>query len=420
MPAMDVHMTEKKNWLFIAILVAAVLLAWRWYGRAPTKADGHDPAASSADPPAAVARVERRTIADTLKISGEFKPFQDVDVHAKVAGYIKTIFVDVGTHVKQGQTLAILEAPELTAQLAGADAAVRRANEEIGRALGDLERARSSHAAAHVAYKRLSDAAKTREGLVAQQELDDTQAKDLESEAQVSSAKASLSAAQQALEVAQANKKQVQALSDYTRITAPFAGVVTTRYADTGALVAAGTSSSTQATPVVRLAQVSVLRLVLPVPESVAAQIHLQDPVKVHVQALKQDIQGRVSRFADALDLQTRTMETEIDCENRDGRLMPGMYTESEISLDQAANALTLPLEAVVRNGDDATVLKVNAKNVIEEHHIKLGLEDNSRVEVLSGLSEGDRVIIGNRSVFRSGQRVQPKLIGAPDTEGGS
>ena len=417
---MDVRMTEKKNWLFIAILVAGGLLAWRWYGRAPTKADDHDPAAASADPPAAVTRVERRTIADTLKISGEFKPFQDVDVHAKVAGYIKTIFVDVGSHVKQGQTLAILEVPELTAQLAGADAAARRAQEEIGRALGDLERARSSHAAAHVAYKRLSDAAKTREGLVAQQELDDAQAKDLESEAQVSSAKASLSAAQQAFEVAQANQKQVQALSDYTRITAPFAGVVTMRYADTGALVAAGTSSSTQATPVVRLAQVSVLRLVLPVPESVAAQIHLQDPVKVHVQALNQDIQGRVSRFADALDLQTRTMETEIDCDNRDGRLMSGMYTESEISLNQATNALTLPLEAVVRNGDDATVLKVNAKNTIEERHIKLGLEDNSRVEVLSGLSEGDRVIIGNRSEFRSGQRVQPKLIGAPDTAGGS
>ena len=417
---MDVDMTQKKNWLFIALVVAGVLLGWRWYGRAPTKADGDDPATSPADPPAAVARVERRTIADALKISGEFKPFQDVDVHAKVAGYIKTIYVDVGTHVKQGQTLAILEVPELTAQLAGADAAVRRANEEIGRALADLERARSSHAAAHMAFKRLSDAAKTREGLVAQQEIDDSQAKDLESEAQVSSAKAALSAAQQELDVAKATQNQVKALSDYTRITAPFTGVVTVRYADTGTLVAAGTSSSTQAMPVVRLAQVSTLRLVLPIPESVAAQIHLQDPVKVHVQAVNEEIQGRVSRFADSLDLQTRTMETEIDCENRGGRLMPGMYTESEISLHQAANALTLPLEAVVRNGDDATVLEVNAKNILEERHIKLGLEDNSHVEVLSGLSEGDRVVIGNRSEFRSGQKVQPKLIGAADNVGGS
>jgi RND family efflux transporter MFP subunit len=408
-------MMEKKHWIVIAILFVGALLAWRWYGRTPTKADNHEPTVSSVGPPAAVARVERRTIANTLKISGEFKPFQDVDVHAKVAGYIKTIYVDVGTHVKQGQTLAILEVPELAAQLAGADAAVRRANEEIGRSLGDLERAKSSHAAAHLAFKRLNDAAKTREGLVAQQEIDDAQAKDLEAEAQVSSARAALSAAQQELEVAQANQKQVSALSDYTRITAPFAGVITLRYADTGALVAAGTSSSTQATPVVRLAQISVLRLVVPIPESIAAQIHLQDPVKVYVQALNQDIQGRVSRFADSLDLQTRTMETEIDCENRDGRLMPGMYTESEISLHQKPNALTLPLEAVVRNGDDATVLAVNSQNILDERHVKLGLEDNSRVEIVSGLSEGDRVVIGNRSQFRSGQKVQPKLISAQD-----
>ena len=167
--------------------------------------------------------------------------------------------------------------------------------------------------------------------------------------------------------------------------------------------------------PVVRLAQISTLRLVLPVPESVAAQIHLKDPVKVHVQALNQELQGRVSRFADSLDLQTRTMETEIDCENRDGRLIPGMYTESEISLNQEPNALTLPLEAVVRNGNDATVLAVNSQNVLDERHIKLGLEDNARVEVLSGLSEGDRVVIGNRSQFHSGQKVQPKNVSAQE-----
>jgi RND family efflux transporter MFP subunit len=413
MPTTDMDMTEKKPWVVVVILVLGALLAWHWISRAPTKADDQDPAAASGDPPAAVVRLERRTIANTLKISGEFKPFQDVDVHAKVAGYIKAIYVDVGTHVKQGQTLAVLEVPELAAQLAGADAAVRRANEEIGRARGDLERAKSSHAAAHSASKRLSDAAKTREGLVAQQELDDVQAKDLESEAQVSSAKSALSAAQQELEVSQANQRQVAALSGYTQITAPFAGVVTNRYADTGALVAAGTSSSTQALPLVRLAQISTLRLVLPVPESVAAQIHLKDPVKVHVQALNADIEGRISRFADSLDQQTRTMETEIDCENRDGRLMPGMYTESELSLHQKRNALTLPLEAVVRNGDDATVLAVSSQNILDERHVKLGLEDNSRVEVLSGLSEGDRVVIGNRSQFHAGQKVQPKLISA-------
>src|SRR5215471_16551873 len=168
-------MTEKKHWFFVVVVIASVLLAWRWYGRAPTKADDHDPAALAGDTPAAVVRVERRTISNTLKISGEFKPFQDVDVHAKVAGYIKNIYVDVGTHVKTGQTLAILEVPELQAQLAGADAAVRRAKEEIRRAQGDVQRAKSTHAAIHAMYERLSQAAQEKQGLVAQQEVDDAQ-----------------------------------------------------------------------------------------------------------------------------------------------------------------------------------------------------------------------------------------------------
>jgi RND family efflux transporter MFP subunit len=168
--------------------------------------------------------------------------------------------------------------------------------------------------------------------------------------------------------------------------------------------------------PVVRLAQVSVLRLVLPVPESLAPQIHLKDPVKVYVQALNQQIEGKVSRFADSLDLQTRTMQTEIDCENRDGHLMPGMYTETVLALREKKDALTIPLEAVVRNGEDATVLAVNSQDTLDERHVKLGLEDNARVEVLSGLAEGDRVLIGNRSQFRSGQKIQPKLISAQET----
>jgi RND family efflux transporter MFP subunit len=340
-------------------------------------------------------------------------------VHAKVAGYIRKIYVDVGDHVKPGQTLAVLEVPELQAQLGGADAALRAAQEQIRRAQGDVQRAQSAHAAAHSAYTRLKQAADSRAGLVAQQEVDDAQAKDLGSEGQVASAEAELSSAKQQMEVAQANQKQYAALSNYTQITAPFAGVITNRFADTGALVAAGTSSSTQAIPVVRLAQVSVLRLVLPIPESVAAQIHLGDVVNVRVQALDRDLLGKVSRFADSLDMQTRTMVTEIDVENRDGRLMPGMYTETKLSLRERRNALTVPLEAVARNADDATVLVLNAQNKIEERHIRLGAEDNERVEVASGLSENERVIIGNRSQFRVGELVQPREINVAATKMG-
>jgi RND family efflux transporter MFP subunit len=412
-------MIHKKLWIGAAALLAIVFLAWIWLGRKPAEADGPNHRTSAEDDvPAAVVRAERRTIGNTLAISGEFKPFQDVDVHAKVAGYIRVINVDVGDHVKEGQTLAILEVPELSAQLSGAEAAVRAAQEQIKRAQGDLQRAQSTHAAAHSAYARLKQAAESRSGLVAQQEVDDAQAKDLSGEAQVASSEAELAGAKQQLEVAEANEKQYHALSGYTRIVAPFSGVITNRYADTGALVAAGTSSSTQAGPVVRLAQVSVLRLVLPVPESVAAEIRLGDTVKVQVQALGRDFQGKISRFADSLNWETRTMDTQIDVVNPDGSLMPGMYAEAQIALHQQKNVLTVPLEAVMRNGQDATVLCVNAKNTIEERHVQLGVEDNTRIEILSGLSDHDGVIIGNRSQFHNGQKVQPKEVIAGSENG--
>ena len=414
-------MTIKKMWIAVILITGAALLFWRWTARSSSEADDpNHPVAAAGETPAAVTRVERRSFDNTLTIAGEFKPFQDVDVHAKVAGYIRKIYVDVGDHVKEGQTLAVLEIPELTAQLAGADAAVRRAQEEIRRAQSDVERAQSTHAAAHSAYARLKQAAESRAGLVAQQEVDDSQAKDLESEAQVSSARAALSSAQQQLEVAQANQQQFTALSNYSRIVAPFAGVVTNRYADTGALIQAGTSSSTQAMPVVRLAQTSKLRLVLAIPESVATQIHLGDPVKVRVEALQQDIEGKVSRFADSLDRQTRTMETEIDFDNRDGHLIPGMYAETRLSLREKKDALTIPLETVTRNGNDATVLAVNAQNIVEERHVRLGLEDENRVEIVSGLTDGERVIIGNRSEFHNGQKIQPKDVTGSAAKPGS
>jgi RND family efflux transporter MFP subunit len=418
---LKVFMNKTKLWIVLIAVVILGVAAWRWTSRASTEAEDQNHAKKGDGAvAAAVVSVERKDIANTLLLSGEFKPFQDVDVHAKVAGYIRKIYVDVGDHVHEGQTLAELEIPELAAQLAGADAAVRAAQQQIRRAEGEVQRAQSTHSAAHAAYGRLKQAADSRAGLVAQQEVDDAQAKDLGSEAQVASAEAELDGVKQQLEVAQANQKQYSALSAYTRITAPFAGVITNRYADTGALVAAGTSSSAQAIPVVRIAQVSVLRLVLAIPESAASQIRLGDAVNVRVEALHSGIQGKVARFAASLDQQTRTMETEIDFENKNGQLLPGMYAETKLALQGKKNVLTVPLEAVSRNGNEATVLSVNAKNETEEKRVTLGLEDSARVEIVSGLNDRDRVVIGNRSQFRAGERVQPTAVEAmkSDAEG--
>jgi RND family efflux transporter MFP subunit len=410
-------MTGKRQWWIAAAVVLGLLLAWAAFRYSKTEADdGKSGEGTSAAPVAAVMKVERRDLGVDLTLAGAFKPFQAVDIHAKVAGYIKEIYVDVGSHVKEGQTLAILEVPELAAQLAGADAAVRRSKEEIRQAEGDLTRAKSSYSAAHAMYERLSQAAQQRPGLVAQQDVDDAQAKDLGGQAQVASAQAALDSAEQALQVAQATQRQYTALADYTKITAPFTGVVTVRYADTGSLIAAGTSSSTQSEPVVRLAQISMLRLVLPIPESIAGGIRLGGPVRVHVEALNQDYVGKVSRFADALDEQTRTMHTEIDFQNSDGKLLPGMYVEAKVPPALRKEVLTVPLEAVEINGTEGTVLVVNGQNVLEERNVHLGLQGSTHIEALTGLTEGERVVIGSRSEFRKGMKVTPKEIDNPQS----
>jgi RND family efflux transporter MFP subunit len=407
-------MSKKIKSVIAGLVFLGLIAVWAGWRHGKTEADDADPAGKGhGEIVAAVVKVSRGKLGAPLTLAGAFKPFQDVDVHAKVAGYIKKIYVDVGSRVAEGQTIAVLEVPELAAELAGADAAVRRSKQEILRSKGDVERAKSAHVATHAMYERLKQAAQQKAGLVAQQEVDDAQAKDLEGEAQVSSAEAALNGAQQALEVAEANAKQYEALSQYTRIVAPFTGVVTVRYADTGSLIAAGTASSTQSTPVVRIAQISVLRLVLPIPESIAGEIRLNDPVGVHVQALNADYVGKVSRFADSLDPQTRTMETEIDFQNADGRLLPGMYVQAIVAPPDNRDILAVPLEAVELGAaaSEGSVLVVNLKNVLEERKVQLGLQGSTRVQVRGGLTDGEFVVIGSRNEFRAGMKVAPKVI---------
>ena len=394
--------------IVLAVFVVVLLTV---FGRG-AKANQSDPQVR----PAAVAQVRRKPLSSTVTLSGEFRPFQEVDVHAKVAGYIRVIRVDVGDRVRSGEVIAVLEVPELQAEVQGTDASVRRSKDTVRRAKGDLQRADSVHEAAHLNFMRLKEASTTRPGIIAQQELDDAEAKDKEAEAQISSGQAALSEAENQLDVALASQKQYTALSSYTNIVAPFDGVVTKRYADTGALVQAGTSSSTQAMPVVRVAETDVFRLTLPVPESAVPQVHLGSVVQVRVQVLGRTFEGKVARFADSVDEDTRTMHTEVDVRNTDHGLVQGMYAEVDLTLAHKAAALTVPVQAVSRNGAESTVLLVDAQNRLEERQVRLGLEGTNSVEILSGLNESDHVVIGSRGQFRAGDRVEPKFI-AENTE---
>ena len=221
-------------------------------------------AAADSTPRAAVVVVRRAPVEKSLTVAGEFVPFQEVELHAKVAGFIRHINVDIGDRVRAGQVLATLEVPELNAQVSGAEAGVRHSQEEIGLAKSEVTRAEANHTALHMAAERLRQAAAARPGMIAQQELDDAEAKDRASEAQVAVAKSTVAAQEQQLDVAKAERMHYSSLADYSKITAPFDGIVTWRYADTGALIQAGTSNA-GSMPVVKVAEVSTLRLRIPV-----------------------------------------------------------------------------------------------------------------------------------------------------------
>jgi RND family efflux transporter MFP subunit len=371
---------------------------------------GSSPSAS-ADAPAraAVVQVRRTPLSNTLSIAGEFLPYQEVELHAKVAGYIKNINVDIGDRVHRGQVLAVLEIPELTAQLQSASAGVRHSQEEITHAQNEVSRAEADHAALHAAATRLKQASEARPGLIAEQELDDATAKDRSSEAQVDAAKSALAASRQQLEVSQADREHYSALSEYSRIIAPFDGVVTSRYADAGSLIQAGTSNVSSA-PVVKISQVNVLRLRIPVPESLAASVRDGEPADIRVKATDEHFSGKVIRSAGSLDRSTRTMQVEVDVPNGDYKLTPGMYADVSLRVQNDPNALTLPLQAINRNANRTTVLLVNSQNQVEEREIRTGIEGSDRIQILSGLNEGDRVIVGNLGAYRPGQHVDPKV----------
>jgi len=246
--------------------------------------------------------------------------------------------------------------------------------------------------------------------MVAQQEVDDAEAKALASAAQIEEARSNVEAARSRLAEAQAKRERDQALFDYSKITAPFAGVVTQRYANQGALMQAGTNSSTQAMPLVRLSEDDLFRLVIPVPESYVPYIHVGDPVKVTVASLNRTFPGKVARFSVDVREDTRTMHTEVDVPNPDRVLVPGLYAEATITLEHKANALTVPIQAV-NQGEKNTVYVVGASQTIEVRPVKLGIQTATDAEVLSGLKEGEQVVVSDRSGLKGGQRVQPKLI---------
>jgi len=365
-----------------------------------------------------VTKVTRKSLQRQITLSSELVPFQEIDVYAKESGFVKNLYVDYGSRVHAGQLMAILEIPELEAQLQVDQAAIKNATDEVSRAEHQLKRYQAMYTALHLEYTRLNGVFESQPGLVAQQEVDNAQGKDLAAASEVDSAESSLEAAQSALLVGKSRLIHDQALFAYARITAPFAGVVTERYANLGTLVQAGTSSSTQVLPLVRLSQDNLFRLVIPVPESDVRYIAVGDPVDVLVPSLGRTIPGKVARFSVDVRADTRTMHTEVDVPNPGRILLPGVYAEATLTLEKRSDVLALPLEAVSYEGSQASVDGVDTSGEIEIRQVKLGLRTPNEVEIAAGLEEGEQVVVSDRSNLKAGQKVNVKVVGELESQG--
>jgi len=355
-------------------IIAAALLLTSKPGRATVNG------ASSNVPSVAVVKVTRENLAKEMKIPAEFRPYTEVELHAKVSGYLQRINVDFGDQVKAGQLLATIEIPEL--------------QDELDNATATEQKAEANHKNAHLVYSRLLAVNKDHPNLVAQEDLDAAESRDADTAATIAAAKADVG--------------KYQTLLAYTKITAPFDGVVTRRYTDPGSMIQAGTSS--QAMPLLRLSDNYRLRLDFPVSIDYVQGVRTGDPVDVRIDSPGgKAFTGKIARFTHRVDETTRTMMAEMEVDNPKLELIPGMYATVVLKADQRPNAVAIPTEAITAG--KTTVYVVNKDNEVEERTVVLGLETPTKYEVVSGVKEGELVMIGNAAQIKPGQKVEPKLV---------
>jgi RND family efflux transporter MFP subunit len=398
-------MGASKSYRGLLVLLSAALLC-------PLSSCSHHAVSEGlqAVPVVPAAKVVRADLHNNVTLTAEFEPFYEVDVMAKEAGYIRHMLVDIGDRVQQGQLLATLEIPELQADLVKARSDVQTASAERAVVRGDLQRAQASAQIAQLSYSRIQEVSKKEQGLVPLQEVDVAHSHNLEADAQVSAAQQRVEAAESRYQSAVAGLGRETALVAYTRIVAPFRGVVTQRYASEGSMIQAGISSQTQAMPVVKVSQNDLLRLMLPVPEENVSSIHNGQHVTVLVPALNRTFDGTVTRFADRVQMSTRTMTAEVDVKNPQLTLIPGMYAQVTLGTAEAKNANAVPPGAVDGTGDNQKLFVVDNGGVVHVRKVVTGIQSPQYIQILSGANAGDVVITGNHSGLHDGQKVQARI----------
>ena len=335
--------------------------------------------------------VVSRPLQKTTLLAGELKPFQTVDIYARVSGFIEEIHVDRGARVRQGQLLARMTAPEVEAQRAEVQAKI------------PAVRARQIEAAARLAagqstYERLKEASKT-PGVVAGNDL-------VLAEKTVEAQEAVIESLELTIQAYEASVRTIDEMEKYLQVTAPFDGVITVRYAHIGAL--AGPEGNSQR-PLFTVEQVHRLRLVVAVPEAYLQSVVRGRRVSFTVSAYPgETFTGTVSRPAYAVSPETRTMPVEADIENKSNKLAPGMYAAVSWQLQRKRDSLFVPSGAIKATTERIFVIRVRNGRA-EWVDVRRGVTQGSMVEVFGSLQSGDLIVVHATDEIRPGTRVEPR-----------
>lgn len=381
--------------VFMLSLVLAPLL-WTVSGcKQDTQANAHPTSdlSDASTPVVDTARVVSHSLNTVEPLPGELQPYESVAIYPKVTGFVRWIGVDRGSHVHKGEPLATLVAPELMSQRAEAQAKLQSAESR-------RVEAEAKTSADQATYQRLKEASAT-PGVISENELQIAQ--------QAAAAdRARELALRQNVDAARATLKSVAEIGQYLHIVAPFNGVVTARNVHPGALVGPGGGSSQL--PMLSISQVSRLRLVVAVPEASVAYISSGAEVAFTVASYpNQTFHGRIARLAESVDAKTRTMPVELDVDNSDGHLNPGMYPEVIWPIRHAQPSLFVPASSVVRSMEETFVIRIRNGST-EWVPVKTGAASGNQIEIFGNLSAGDQVALRGTEELRPNTSVTTKF----------
>jgi RND family efflux transporter MFP subunit len=339
-------------------------------------------AASDTTLPTSVATAVRAT-GQPLNLPGTLQPLHEAVIYARSAGYLRRWYADIGTRVSAGQLLATIESPEVDLQVQEAQAQLKQATATLSLARNDLDR-----------WKSLA-----RDSAVSRQELDQ---KTAAYEASVATANAQ-----------RANVQRLTSVQGFSRVVAPFAGVVTARNVDVGALVNPGASAAgTGGAGLFRVSQTDTMRVYLNVPQSLVASIHVGQAASVSLNEQRnRTFTGRVVRTSDALDPSTRTLLVEVDVANTDHTLLAGSFVQVGLATSAKQTSIVVPANALLVNAAGTQVIVIDDHNVAHYRKVAVGRDYGATVEILSGVDDGAIVALNPSDQIQDGHAVRPVKV---------